>query len=663
MIEIRTFRDLLRLFFIFKREFQVAVAVTLLMILLGAFFLPASYESNARLLVKPGRDSSTLPIEMTDRTALVLPATQRDPIVDEERMLTGRPIIRKVAEHYFELTANAPGPQGFFATIKHGLRVASGAIVDFLRSILELLGLIEEQTPVERLAKKLDKNFSVTHAAGSSVMEISFVWDDPVVARTIVESWVDIYMQERTRALGRKSLYNFYDLQLKASESNIDKLKQQVIEKLRSVDAVDIAERLRDLSERINQLRTDRFNSLRLIAATEGSLNTLEQQIRNLPGEVRTVREMSLNPEHQHILQMLNNKRSERQELLRTFTEKAPPVQSIDENIAYLEKLANSSPSVVQSSENRAPNPVAERLQSNRFDQQSDVARLKAQLARQENQLASLEQERNEAMAAEPVLAQLQRALSVEENNYALYAESLEKARIDRELDNSSISNIAVIEEATLNPSRVFPKSLLMIALSIPAALMVGLLVLYICYLLDQRIHDGGHIESRLGIPLWSTLPELGDLQTPNNAFIASIYRLYAQLPLEQIDQQGLVLALTSARKGEGVGFVIHHLAKLLTERGHLVRIGGQGFAKPGEIVLLHAGALLSSQEAFVALRHADMIAMIIEAQKSTLPVVSSALNILNTAFKKVDGIVVNRRHFEVPSSVLNIVARLRRLA
>jgi polysaccharide biosynthesis protein PslE len=71
MIEIRTFRDLLRLFFIFKREFQVAVGVTLLMIVLGAFFLPASYESNARLLVKPGRDSNTLPIEVADRQALV----------------------------------------------------------------------------------------------------------------------------------------------------------------------------------------------------------------------------------------------------------------------------------------------------------------------------------------------------------------------------------------------------------------------------------------------------------------------------------------------------------------------------------------------------------------------------------------------------------------
>ena len=89
MIEIRTFRDLLRLFFIFFREFKLAVIATLVVVLLGAFLLPTSYESSARLLIKPGRETSTLPIEMADRQAIVMPGAMRDHILDEERMLTG----------------------------------------------------------------------------------------------------------------------------------------------------------------------------------------------------------------------------------------------------------------------------------------------------------------------------------------------------------------------------------------------------------------------------------------------------------------------------------------------------------------------------------------------------------------------------------------------
>ena len=110
MIEIRSFRDLARLFFIYRREFKWAFAATVLVAVLGAFLLPARYESEARLLVKPGRDTSTLPIEYADRQTLVAPSTQRDPIVDEEKLLTGRPIIHQVAEYYLsEMRAAAAG--------------------------------------------------------------------------------------------------------------------------------------------------------------------------------------------------------------------------------------------------------------------------------------------------------------------------------------------------------------------------------------------------------------------------------------------------------------------------------------------------------------------------------------------------------------------------
>lgn len=147
MIEIRTFRDLLRLFFIFFREFRLAVIATFAVVMLGAFLLPTSYESSARLLVKPGRDTNTLPIEVADRPSIVMPATQRDPILDEERMLTGRPISRQVAERYLEELANAPRPEGFFATVKYYVGKVVGGTIELARDFVQLLGLSEDQTP------------------------------------------------------------------------------------------------------------------------------------------------------------------------------------------------------------------------------------------------------------------------------------------------------------------------------------------------------------------------------------------------------------------------------------------------------------------------------------------------------------------------------------
>ena len=45
MIDIRSSRDIVRLYYIFRRTFVVALAVTALLIVAGAFFWPPSYTS------------------------------------------------------------------------------------------------------------------------------------------------------------------------------------------------------------------------------------------------------------------------------------------------------------------------------------------------------------------------------------------------------------------------------------------------------------------------------------------------------------------------------------------------------------------------------------------------------------------------------------------
>ncbi|ENK2322363.1 hypothetical protein AB3A67_004959 [Pseudomonas aeruginosa] len=56
----------------------------------------------------------------------------------------------------------------------------------------------------------------------------------------------------------------------------------------------------------------------------------------------------------------------------------------------------------------------------------------------------------------------------------------------------------------------------------------------------------------------------------------------------------------------------------------------------------------------------ADGVKEILDGWQRTQPVVEHALTILTTAFGKVDGIIINRRRFEVPSKVLQTIARYR---
>ena len=660
MIDIRSFRDLLRLFFIFRREFEAAVVVTLVLVLLGAFLLPAKYESNARLLVKPGRESTTLPIEVANRQALIAPSTQRDPIVDEEKMLTGRPIVRMVAERYLQLMADYQ-PQGLWKTIKFHIGKVVNAVIEALRSVLQMLGLVEAQSPVERLAKKLEKNFTVGHEPGSAVMEISFTWDDPGIAQKVVQTWVDVYLEERARTLGRKSLQVFYENEMQQVAAQIDGLKSELRKRLQDVNAVSVQERLENLTNQINRLTDDRAEKINEQAGITSFLADAHLQLKRQPQEVVSAREVSLNPNQLDLKRRLNALEEQRTSLLRTFLADAPPVREVNQSIEQMKGMIAQEAERIERSKNYAPNAIVANLKQQIVDAELRAKQLAGQLKDYETQLDLLHAERQRVMGDEPTISRLLMELSSAEKSFALYAETLEKARIDQALDNSQISNIAKIEEATYNPSRVFPKSLMMLLLALPAALAVGLLTLYLCYLIDQRIHDGARLEAVFKVPLWSTLQDIGPQPWKlDSAFTASLYRLYSHLPSERIKRQGLTLALASARPGEGVRFVTEQLARLLIERGYQVRLLGNEPARPGEVLILNASSLLSNQDAFLALRRADLIALVIEAKTSTIPVVQNALSLLTTGFGKVDGIILNKRRFEVPGYVLDLFRRLR---
>lgn len=659
MINIRSFRDLLRLFFIFRREVQITVLVTFVVVVLGAFLLPNRYESTALLLVKPGRDSSTVPIELSNRQAIVVPSALRDPLLDEERMLTGRPITRTVAEKYLAEMSRAREEAGFFGSVKNALKDVVSGVFEAVHKLFELVGLAEQRSPAERLAESLEKGFKVRHDPGSSVMELTFTWDDPAVAQDVLRNWIEEYQLQRTKTLGRVSLYTFFDTEVKETGANIIVYKQQIQAYLNQLGAVSISQRLADTSQGLNDLRTERNNTIRAIASTRAGLDTLKKQLAAQPKTVSSGRELSLNPNRQDLQNRINGKEVERQELRRTFFDNAPPIMAISEEIENLKKLLQEQQTTVQRSENITPNPIYNRMQNVYADQETSYARLLTQLTQQDQQLAQLEKDRLQALALEPELSRLQNELDAAEKSYVLYSDSLEKARIDRELDNSQISNIALIEEATLNPSRVFPKSMLMLLLALPLSLLVGLLALYFFYLLDQRIHDGDKIESRFGVPVWTSLPDLERAQERTAAFTSQLHKVYGILPLQQVAEKGLAIGFTSEHSGEGVKFVIERLKNVLIEHGHSVRTEGPGPAIPGEIVLIDASGLYGKDKPFVLLRDADLIVLVVRAQQTTVPMLEDALHTLNTAFKRVDGIILNRRRFEVPEKVLRFIKRL----
>ncbi|MCB2487474.1 hypothetical protein KQ783_15610, partial [Listeria monocytogenes] len=72
------------------------------------------------------------------------------------------------------------------------------------------------------------------------------------------------------------------------------------------------------------------------------------QQLNGLPRESVTVRQSALNPAQQDLRRLLNQKRLERADMMRTYTDDAPPVKALDASLRALEKEVQDEGATVQ---------------------------------------------------------------------------------------------------------------------------------------------------------------------------------------------------------------------------------------------------------------------------------------------------------------------------
>lgn len=658
MISIRSFRDIIRLLYIYRKAAKLAFISTCIFVVLAAFILPPKFHSEARLLIKPGRETSTLPIEASDRATYISPSTQRDPIIDEEMQLTGNSVARAVAQYYLDNSPTTP-PKGLWKTIKHYFKEFTNTVLDYINTGLISVGLAEPQSELDSITNKFQKKFSVSHSSGSSVIELEFTWNDPVVAQKILEKWVATYLDQRAQNLGRKSLYEFYENESKRLAEQINQIKSQISIHLKTIQGVGSRERMEALTAHIDKLSGELDEAKAELVSYENGLNKTSESMQTLPTEVIKEREISLNPTRLDLQLKLNELELQKLDKLKVYKADALPIKEIENNIALLNDKLKQEDVNLQRSQNLAPNELVTSLKKHSLDRKTRISELKALVAEYQQALTRLKSERETLMRIEPELSRLERDLSVNEKSYALYLDSLEKARIDRELDNSRISNIAVIESASFVPGRTFPKSPLLIALAIPLGLVVMALVIYVCFLLDQRIYDGDSIEYRFKVPLWTSIVDRKAFSLNQTVFDASIYRLYSMLPQERLHSTGLNIGITSATSGEGVSYITENFLNILKERGIAVKRYTQQRerANPNEIVLIEASNVLQSPQSLLALKDADICLLVVEARKTKIATLESAISLLNTAFRKIDGVIINKRRYEVPSNLFEAIS------
>jgi len=366
-------------------------------------------------------------------------------------------------------------------------------------------------TPAQRRARavrKLESDLKVDPVKKSDLIEVSYSSSRADLSAKVLRTLADLYLAKHAAVHKSEGAYNFFAREAERYRQSLDATEGRLAEFGRhegsSVPQLErdlVLQKLADIRVTAEQLRAAIGSARDRVAALERQLASTPQRIQT---QVRIADNAQLQEQLKSTLLTLNLKRTE---LAGRFDSSYLPLREIDQQIAQTQAAI--------AAEAKKP------LTDDSSDQNSTWVWVSGELAKVKTELAGLEaqaavtarsealfQSRAEALDSSGYVQQdLARQLKTDEQNYLLYLQKREEARISDELDNKRISNVVLAETSV--PAELPTRSpIVTMAIGGLICLMFSLGAGFAADYLDTTLRTRDEIEQYLDVPVLATIPK-----------------------------------------------------------------------------------------------------------------------------------------------------------
>ena len=456
------------------------VALSFLGIFLGsivaAFLLPKQYRAEMKILVRRERVEPTL---TSDKTTVI--DSRSD--VSEEQVQSEVELLRSR---------------------------------DLLENVVKVCGLApsanrqndrEQSVSLARAVRNLEKKLQVEPLTKTNLINITYQSRDPEQAARVLNTLSNLYLEKHLAVHRLPGALDFFQKQTERYRNELTANEEHLIRFDSDSGLVspqlEKEIMLRKQSEFDAALRETRTG----IAETDQKISALEAQIAATSPRITTLERTSDNPMlEQQLKSTLLNLELKHTELLSKFAPEYPLVQEVQKQI----KQAQAA---IQAAE-QAP------LHEQATDRDPTYAWLDEELAKNRAQLIAL---RARAQALAPVVETYQakthsldekgatqedlvRTIKAAEQNYLLYLQKQEEARISDALDRNRIVNVAIAEAATV-PALPMRSPWFTLLLGGLLAALISLGAAYGADYLDPSFRTPQELYDALDVPVLAAVP------------------------------------------------------------------------------------------------------------------------------------------------------------
>ncbi len=492
--------DLLRILGRHKKKVALFALATLLVTAVVLLLWPSTYESEAKLFVRLGRENVTLDPTATTGQVVSIQSSRELEMQSVVEMLNSRFVVEKVVDRLGADTVLESGTGGAMSNYLSGIR---GKLTTLLAGNRPKEESKVKEAAISRLTNALD----VSVPNRSAVVNVTCKATSPEFAQTLAAAVVDVYMDEHARLNRTARSDEFFAEQAKLIDDQLQRAAQELRDAKNEKGVVSVESQLLFLEEQKAEVEEERLRNRRQLSESKARHVSLQETLDGVePTRIASKVEGLPNVAADDMRQQLYSLEIKERELLARYPETHPLVVAIRKQVDTVREVYADEEGT-RSQTTHETNPTYTALDLSLSQCLVDIEGFEALDASLNSQYDAIVSDLKELNDYSVRLRDLELKHELLVQSYRTYSEKLEQARIGTALDAEQITNVNVAQEAPLVRSAASPNQTLIAGLGLLIAVFGSIGVGLYAEQFDQRLKSPAEVEAALSVPVVATIP------------------------------------------------------------------------------------------------------------------------------------------------------------
>ncbi len=444
------------------------------------YLIPPKYESTAKLLVRLGRGAVSIDPTANLSQTVSLQESRLAQVNSVKELLASRELAERVVDQVGAeriLASYSPFEKALENVSEKARNSRLGKYIPVEPVVAQgdySATEIEKHVQLEKACMKLMESMYVGSPKDAYTISVEVKSGDPFLSRDLVAAFVDQYKKFHVESYQSTGSLGFFEEQAEKAQRHAADSQAALRDAKTERGIVELSNAKLALSTSISNIKQQIISTDGEVAAAKSELESLQSQIAVMPANLQTEVTLGIQKVTGNAMrQILYDLEVAYEQFAVKFTEDNPKLVALREQLEAAREIAKSEEGE-QRQAKETINPIRQQLE---LASKTTIAKLAGSESKREILTTQLEELTNNLATLnqdEVELNQLTWEATLAETDYLQTAAARSRARQINALDEQNLSEISIVQPATLTLKKVSPQRLVLLVLSTALAMALA---------------------------------------------------------------------------------------------------------------------------------------------------------------------------------------------